>query len=43
MTEKQYDQLIKELSPRSPAWCDCAWAFFVGGGICGGVAVDGAQ
>ena len=34
MTEKQYDQLIKELSPRSPVWCDCAWAFFVGGGIC---------
>ena len=34
MTEKQYDQLIRELSPRSPAWRDCAWAFFVGGGIC---------
>ena len=34
MTEKQYDQLIKELSPRSPAWKDCAWAFCVGGGIC---------
>ena len=34
MTEKQYDQLIRELSPRSPAWCDCAWAFCVGGGIC---------
>ena len=34
MTEKQYDQLVKELSPRSPAWKDCLWAFFVGGGIC---------
>ena len=34
MTEKQYDQLIKELSPRSPAWRDCTWAFCVGGGIC---------
>ena len=34
MTEKQYDQLVKELSPRSPAWMDCLWAFFVGGGIC---------
>ena len=34
MTEKQYDQLIRELSPRSPAWSDCAWAFCVGGGIC---------
>ena len=34
MTEKQYDSLIKELSPRSPAWKDCLWAFCVGGGIC---------
>lgn len=34
MTEKQYDQLICELSPRSPAWKDCLWAFCVGGGIC---------
>ena len=34
MTEKQYDQLAKELSPRSPAWKDCLWAFCVGGGIC---------
>ena len=34
MNEKQYDRLVKELSPRSPAWCDCAWAFCVGGGIC---------
>lgn len=34
MTEKQYDQLVKELSPRSPVWKDCAWAFVVGGGIC---------
>ena len=34
MTEKQYDQLVRELSPRSPALRDCAWAFFVGGGIC---------
>ena len=34
MTEKQYDQLVKELSPRSPAWIDCLWAFCVGGGIC---------
>ena len=34
MTEKQYDQLTKELSPRSPAWKDCLWAFCVGGGIC---------
>ncbi len=34
MTEKQYDQLVKELSPNSPAWKDCAWAFCVGGAIC---------
>ena len=34
MTEKQYDQLIKELSPKSPAWKDCLWAFCVGGAIC---------
>ncbi len=34
MTEKQYDSLIKELSPRSPVWKDCAWAFCVGGAIC---------
>ena len=34
MTEKQYDQLVKELSPRSPVWKDCLWAFCVGGGIC---------
>ena len=34
MTEKQYNQLIKELSPRSPAWKDCLWAFCVGGAIC---------
>ena len=34
MTEKQYDQFVKELSPRSPVWKDCLWAFCVGGGIC---------
>ena len=34
MTEKQYGQFIKELSPRSPVWKDCLWAFCVGGGIC---------
>lgn len=34
MTEKQYDSLIKELSPNSPTWRDCLWAFCVGGGIC---------
>ena len=34
MTEKQYDQFIRELSPRSPVWKDCIWAFCVGGAIC---------
>ena len=34
MNEKQYDRLVKELSPHSPAWKDCLWAVCVGGGIC---------
>ena len=34
MTQKQYDAFIRELSPRSPVWKDCLWAFCVGGGIC---------
>ena len=34
MTEKQYDQFVKELSPRSPVWKNCLWAYCVGGGIC---------
>ena len=34
MTQKQYDQFIRELSPRSPVWKDCIWAFCVGGAIC---------
>ena len=34
MTEKEYDQRVKELSPRSPILRDCGFAFVVGGGIC---------
>ena len=34
MTEKEYDQLVKKLSPPSPIWKDCIWAFVVGGLIC---------
>ena len=34
MTEKQYDQLVSELSPKSPMWKDCLGAFLVGGAIC---------
>ncbi len=34
MTEKEYDRLIKRLSPPSPIWRDCLGAFMVGGLIC---------
>ena len=34
MTEKQYEALVKELSPKSPIWKDCLKAFLVGGLIC---------
>ena len=34
MTEKEYDQLVKKLSPPSPIWKDCVGAFVVGGSIC---------
>ena len=34
MTEKQYDALVKELTPRSPVLKDCIWAFCMGGAIC---------
>lgn len=34
MTPKEYDALVRELSPRSPVLKDTALAFAVGGGIC---------
>ena len=34
MTEKEYAALVKEMSPKSPLWKDCAKAFVVGGLIC---------
>lgn len=34
MTEKQYEQLTQELSPKSPVWKDCLNAFWIGGLIC---------
>ena len=34
MTEREYDKLVRELSPRSPIWKDCLGAFLVGGAIC---------
>ena len=34
MTEKQYANLVKELSPKSPIAKDCFHAFWIGGLIC---------
>ena len=34
MTDKEYDKLVKELSPNSPMGKDCMMAFLVGGLIC---------
>lgn len=34
MTEKQYEQLAQELSPKSPIGKDCLNAFWIGGLIC---------
>lgn len=34
MTEKQYDKLVKEMSPKSPMGRDCLNAFWIGGLIC---------
>ena len=34
MTEKQYDALVKEMTPPSPMGKDCLFAFLVGGAIC---------
>ena len=34
MTPKEYDALVRKLSPKSPIWKDTLMAFLVGGGIC---------
>ncbi len=34
MTEKQYDELVSELAPKSPMRKDCLNAFWIGGLIC---------
>ena len=34
MTPKEYDALLRQLSPKSPIWKDTLMAFLVGGGIC---------
>ena len=34
MTDKQYDALVREMSPKSPIGKDCFNAFWIGGLIC---------
>ena len=34
MTPRQYDRLVKEISPNSPVLKNCIKAFLIGGGIC---------
>lgn len=34
MTNKEYDKLVKDLSPKSPILKDCLNAFWIGGLIC---------
>lgn len=34
MTDKQYNRLVKEKSPKSPIGKDCLFAFVIGGCIC---------
>ena len=34
MTEKEYGELVKEMSPKSPIVKDCIFAFLIGGLIC---------
>ena len=45
MTQRQYDKLVKEMSPKSPLGKDCLNAFLVGGGICvlGQLILNGCQ
>ncbi len=34
MTEREYDKLVRQMSPKSPMWKDCLNAFWIGGLIC---------
>ena len=34
MTDKEYQALVEEMSPKSPIWKDCLGAFVIGGLIC---------
>ena len=45
MTDKEYQELVQTMSPRSPMWRDCLLAFVVGGLICtlGQLALTGYQ
>ena len=45
MTQRQYEKLAKEISPKSPLGRDCLNAFLVGGGICvlGQAILNGCQ
>ena len=34
MNQKEYDALVRDMSPKSPLWRDCLNAFWIGGLIC---------
>ena len=34
MTEKEYNELVRQRTPKSPVWKDCMNAFWIGGLIC---------
>lgn len=34
MNKEEYNQYVKNLSPKSPIWKDCIFAFLIGGVIC---------
>ena len=34
MTEREYNELVKSMAPKSPVIKDCVFAFLVGGAIC---------
>ena len=34
MKEREYEKLVQKLSPNSPIWKDCIFAFLIGGLIC---------
>ena len=34
MSEKQYEQYVQSLCPKSPIWLDVCFAYLIGGTIC---------